>query len=446
MAKKPTTEKFNNSKTVIRDKVSLLRQKLGQKAKREPKFRFYALYDRIYRLDVLHEAWKRVRANRGSPGVDGISIDDINKDPEGVENLISQLHLDLKTKVYKPQMVKRTYIPKPDGRLRPLGIPTVRDRVAQMATLLILEPIFEADFLDCSYGFRPERNAHQALAEIRSHLNMGFQAVYDADLKGYFDSIPHDKLMACLRTRVSDRSVLRLIKLWLSTPCVEPPDSPNGKSKVTRSKKGTPQGGVISPLLANIFLHFFDNHFYSKSGPGNWANARLVRYADDFVILAKHVGSRITEYVKQLLEGRFGLEINPEKTTVRNLNEQGTSLDFLGFTYRWDKDLSGRNKRYLNLFPSKKALAKERETLRRMTGKKMCHIPQPQLIKSINRHLIGWKQYFNFGYPRVAFRLTNRFVRQRLVGHVRRRSQRPFRPPKGVTYYKHFEQLGLVYL
>jgi len=446
LAKKHTTEEFSGGKAVAEDKVSLLRQRLGQKAKQEPKFRFYALYDRIYRLDVLHEAWKRVRANRGSPGIDGISIDDIVKTPDGIEKLVSQLRSDLKAKVYKPQAVKRTYIPKPDGRLRPLGIPTIRDRVAQMAALLILEPIFEADFLDCSYGFRPGCNAHQALGEIRSYLKMGLQAVYDADLKGYFDSIPHDKLMACLRTRIADRAVLHLIKLWLSTPCVEPPDSPKGKPKVSRSKKGTPQGGVISPLLANLFLHFFDKHFHSAHGPGNWAKAKLVRYADDFVILARYLGDRITGYVEQLLEGRFGLEINREKTTVKNLRAQGTTLDFLGFTYRWDKHLFGGEQHYLNLFPSKKALAKERETLRKMTGTKMCHIPQPQLIENINRHLIGWRQYFNFGYPRMAFGKINCFVRRRLIGHVKRRSQRPFRPPEGVTYYKHFERMGLICL
>lgn len=227
--------------------------------------------------------------------------------------------------------------------------------------------------------------------------------------------------MACLRTRIADRAVLHLIKLWLSTPCVEPPDSPKGKPKVSRSKKGTPQGGVISPLLANLFLHFFDKHFHSAHGPGNWAKAKLVRYADDFVILARYLGDRITGYVEQLLEGRFGLEINREKTTVKNLREQGTTLDFLGFTYRWDKHLFGGEQHYLNLFPSKKALAKERET-------------------------IGWRQYFNFGYPRVAFGKINCFVRRRLIGHVKRRSQRPFRPPEGVTYYKHFERMGLIYL
>jgi RNA-directed DNA polymerase len=429
-----------------RDKVSQLRQQLGQKAKQEPKFRFYALYDRIYRKDVLYEAWRKVRSNGGSPGLDGVTIKSIEAAEGGVEKLVNGLHADLKGKTYLPQPVKRTYIPKPNGKLRPLGIPTVRDRVAQMAALLILEPIFEADFLECSYGFRPERNAHQALEEIRGHLMNGLQAVYDADLKGYFDSIPHDKLMICLRTRIADRAVLQLINLWLKTPCVEPPRKPGSPAVVTRSRKGTPQGGVISPLLSNLFLHFFDRCFHGCQGPGKWANAKMVRYADDFVILAKYVGSRITTFVEQTLEGRFGLEINHEKTAIRNLGEPGGSLDFLGFTFRWDKDRCGGARRYLNLFPSKKAMTKERETLRSMTSSRMCFKPQPVLIKEINRHLSGWSGYFDYGYPRKAFREVNWFIRQRLTRHVKRRSQRPFRPSEGTSFYKHFERMGLIYL
>ncbi len=316
--KLPTTEQeaaeLSMREAVLPPKVQRLRQKLSSKAKEQKRFRFYSLYDKIIDKETLKAAYRQVRANDGAAGVDGITLVRIDEGI-GEERYVDELHMELKTRRYKASPVRRVYIPKANGKLRPLGIPVIKDRVVQAAVVLIIEPIFEADFEDCSYGFRPGRGAHQALEQITAALKAGKTQVYDADLEGYFDSIPHDRLMKCVRMRVVDGAVLGLIKQWLEAPVVEEikEDGNRGREpryKVTRNTKGTPQGGVASPLLANLYLHWFDRVFQSEQGPARSAKAVLVRYADDFVILSRKITPRLEGFVSEKIEQWLGLKIN----------------------------------------------------------------------------------------------------------------------------------------
>ena len=426
-------------------KLSALRQTLYLKAKREPAFRFYSLYGLIARFDVLEAAWALVAANDGAPGVDGVTIDQIGAAPGGAATLLATLQQELQTKQYRPRAVRRVFIPKPNGKQRPLGIPTVRDRVVQTAAVLILGPIFEAEFQACSYAYRAGRSAQDAVRAVAHGVKAGDTVVYDADLQAYFDSIPHDKLLQCVARRVADRSVLRLIRQWLTAP-VEERDK-DGRPRRQRPTQGTPQGGVISPLLANLYLHWFDVVFHRRGGPAQWAGARLVRYADDFVILAKAIGPPLTTWVETTVEGWMGLTINRAKTRVVPLGPEA-SLDFLGYAFRYRPDKHRRDGSwYFTVEPSVGAVARLRTKLRALTDRRRGYRPVTEVIGQVNRVLRGWGEYFKLGRPTPVYRAINAFVVHRIHCHLRRRSQRRCRPPAGMSEYAFITQrLGLTLL
>lgn len=396
-------------------KIRDLQRKLYLKAKSEPEFRFYLLQDKVWREDVLQHAYRLVRANGGAPGIDGESFQSI-ENGEGEAKFLSTLQQELKGQSYRAQPVRRVYIPKVDGKKRPLGIPTIRDRVAQMAVKLVIEPIFEADFEDCSYGFRPKRDAHQAVEAVRQALYNAKPYVLDADLQQYFDTIPHDKLMQVMAGRISDRHILNWIKQWLSVVVVE--EDQEGKRHTHKPKRGTPQGGVISPLLANIYLNLFDRLFRSYCRATGLA-AELVRYADDFVILMRGGVERTREKVKQILR-ELELTLNTDKTRV--LDARQKSFEFLGFSY--SRETSFKTAKAITLVvPSQKSEKQFRQEVRTLTARWTHSSPQQEIVERVNRYVRGWVNYFYVHNCTRVFCRQRFFLEQRMRKYLQKRRQ-----------------------
>ena len=423
---------------VTPDKIRILQRKLYTKAKQEPGYRFYALYDKVYRADILRHAYNLVRSNRGSPGIDGVSFEAIDAEA-GVEKFLEGLSEEVKSKTYRPLPVRRVMIPKSDGSQRPLGIPTIRDRVVQMAVKLMIEPIFEADFCECSYGFRPKRSAHDAVDDVANTLHKGYSHVIDADLSKYFDTIPHAKLLAVVAERIADGGILHLIKQWLKAPVVE--KGKGGKDRSSGGKgnrRGTPQGGVISPLLANLYLHLIDRTWKRRGLEEKYAS-RLVRYADDMVLLCAKDTERPLSKLKQLLE-HLDLQLNETKTTIVNAREE--SFNFLGFEIRIHRSpQSGRS--YPHVQPGKRAVKAIKAKLTQLTGRELTPIPLPIVVQRLNQSLRGWSGYFDYRNSTNVMGSVRWHAEERLRTHLRKRHKVRirnfgyFRFPHNVLYERH---------
>lgn len=420
---------LNNGQQHSIEKSRQLQRNLYLAAKKDKQRRFHALYDRIFRLDILWRAWKEVRENKGSAGIDGITFEMIEE--YGVEEYLLDIQEDLKNKKYRPKPVKRVYIPKPDGKQRPLGIPTIRDRIVQQACKIVIEPIFEANFLDSSYGFRPKRDAKQATEKVKKELYKNWYVV-DADIQGYFDNINHEILLGLLNRRISDRRVIKLCRQWLRAGVIE-----NGKYYPT--EKGSPQGGVISPLLANIYLHVLDSYWENHKELGV-----IVRYADDAVIMCrKRTDVELAfEHLKRIMT-KLKLTLNPQKTKIVDMNKE--SFDFLGFCFqKFGKTKSGRKLPYM--MPSKKAIKKVKDAVRVITCRKSAYEGLEQKVEKLNPLIRGWRNYFQHGNSTKRFKQLDEFVWMKLWRRVYyRRKQKKYREHVLYGFRKWYATSGIEY-
>jgi RNA-directed DNA polymerase len=421
------------------DKIRDLQRKLYVKVKQEPGFRFYLLYDKVYREDILAHAYRLSRAKRGAAGVDGVRFEDI--EAAGLEQWLSGLRKELHAKTYKPSPVRRVTIPKPGGGERPLGIPTIRDRVVQTAAKLILEPIFEADFDDSAYGYRPGRTAQDAMRKVHQSLCEGYTDVVDADLSRYFDTIPHSELMQAVARRISDRHVLALIKSWLKVPVEERDD--RGNRRMTggkKSRQGTPQGGVISPLLANIYMHRY-LRAWTERGKGEQYRSRVVVYADDFVILSRGNAAEALAWTRWAME-RIGLNLNETKTGVRDAMRE--SFDFLGYTFGPERHRRDGHW-YLSAKPSRKSVQRIKGKVRRILrpGNKG---NRAAVVARINRLLRGWANYYSYGTRYMAYRAVDNHVYHAMRHFLCQRHKVPTRGTRRFPAERVFGEIGVLRL
>lgn len=419
------------------EKIRTLQRKLYCKAKTEPQFRFYLLYDKICREDILSHAYRLARANAGAPGVDGLTFAQI--EAQGADAWLASLREELGSKTYRPAPVRRVMIPKPGGGERPLGIPTIRDRVVQTAAKLVLEPIFEADFSDDAYGYRPGRSATDAIKEVHRHLCRGYTEVVDADLSKYFDTIPHADLLKSVARRISDRHILWLIKLWLKAPVEERDDDGTRRISGGRdSTRGTPQGGVASPLLANIYMNRFLK-YWRLTGRGEAFRAHIINYADDFVILSRHHAVEALAWTKAVMS-KLGLTINEVKTSLKDA--QTERFDFLGYTFG-PHCYKKTGSRYQGASPSEKSVKRIKTKISDILVPGNMK-PWPEVRDQLNSLLRGWSAYFCHGSRSKANQAVTRHVVERVRHFLRRRHKVPGRGTHQFPFRKIFGELGVL--
>ncbi len=421
------------------ERVRNLQKKLYLKAKAEPDFRFYLLYDKVWRDDILRHAYRLARANLGAPGVDGITFAAI--EIAGLEEWLTGIRKELREKTYRPDPVRRVMIPKPNGGERPLGIPTIRDRVVQTALKLVIEPIFEADLEPNAYGYRPKRGASDAIKAVHELLCRGYTDVVDADLTKYFDTIPHDQLMQSVARRIVDKDVLQLIKMWLKAP-VEETDK-DGKRRMTggkRNKEGTPQGGVISPLLANLYMNRFLK-YWRLTEQGHKLKAHVIAYADDFVILSRGHAEDAKAWARAVMT-RLGLTLNEAKTSLRNARKE--RFDFLGYSFG-PHHFRKNGQWYLGASPSKKSVTRLKPRISAILhrGNKA---PWEEVCAELNRMLKGWSGYFGYGTCTPAYRAIDNHVVTRVRRFLKQRHKVPSRGTRRFSKATVFGELGVLRL